>query len=70
MNLEKSKYRLKSNVLMESYRNFLALVVRTPGQRDADGARTELPVEDDHHDLVGRCPALLQRLVGLIYQVL
>ena len=55
---------------MESYRNFLALVVRTPGQRDADGARTELPVEDDHHDLVGRGPTLLQRLVGLIYQVL
>ena len=52
------------------HRDLLALVVRPPGQGDSDGAAAELPVEDDDHDLVRRGPALLQRLVGFIYQIL
>ena len=55
---------------LSTYSNFLALVVRSPGECDTDGAGAELSVEDDHHDLVGGGPALLQRLVGLVYQVL
>ena len=56
--------------LLSAHRDLLALVVRPPGQGDPDGAAAELPVEDDHHDLVGRSPALLQRLVGFVYQIL
>ena len=46
--------------LLSAHRDLLALVVRPPGQGDPDGAAAELPVEDDDHDLVRRCPALLQ----------
>ena len=56
--------------LLSAHRDLLALVVRPPGQGDPDGAATELPVEDDDHDLVRRSPALLQRLVGFVYQIL
>ena len=56
--------------LHQAHRDLLALVVRPPGQGDPDGAAAELPVEDDDHDLVRRGPALLQRLVGFIDQIL
>ena len=51
-------------------RDLLALVVGAPGQGDADGAGAELPVEDHHHDFMGRGAALLQGLVGLVNKVL
>ena len=61
---------LLSHSSLQSHRDLLALVVRPPGQRDPDGAATELPVQDDDHDLVGRGPALLQGLVGLVNKIL
>ena len=58
------------NSLHPAHRDLLALVVGTPGEGDADGAPAELPVEDDDHDLVRGCAALLQGLVCFIYQIL
>ena len=52
------------------YHDLLALVVCAAGEGDSDAAAGELPVEDDDHDLVGGCAALLQRLVRLVNQVL
>ena len=52
------------------YHDLLALVVCAAGEGDSDAAAGELPVENDDHDLVGGCAALLQRLVRLVNQVL
>ena len=56
--------------ILRPHRDLLALVVRAPGQGDADGAGAELPVEHDDHDLVRGGAALLQWLICLVDQAL
>ena len=53
-----------------SHRNILALVIRSAGKGDSDWAGGELPMEDDHHDLVRGRAGLLQGLIRLIDQAL